>query len=66
MIGRFNLKAVLANECAKFSERIKLGRQASARQGKYQPSLPALGYKRITSGELVLNEKHTETVAKNL
>ncbi|MGM0712529.1 recombinase family protein [Brevibacillus parabrevis] len=61
----FNLKAVLAEEeCAKFSERIKLGRQASARQGKYQASLPALGYKRNDKGELVIDEEHTKTVRK--
>ncbi|WP_255253182.1 recombinase family protein [Brevibacillus laterosporus] len=61
----FNLKAVLAEEeCAKFSERIKMGRQASARQGKYQASLPALGYKRNLNGELVKDEEHAQTVRK--
>lgn len=61
----FNLKAVLAEEeCAKFSDRIKIGRQASARQGKYQASLPALGYKRTDDGNLVIDEENAETVRK--
>jgi site-specific DNA recombinase len=42
----FNLKAILAEEeSAKLSERIKLGLQASAKQGKYKASLPPYGYK---------------------
>lgn len=61
----FNLKTVLAEEeCAKYSERIKIGRQASARQGKYQASLPALGYKRNSDGKLEIDEEHAETVRK--
>lgn len=61
----FNLKAVLAEEeCAKFSDRIKIGRQASAKQGKYQASLPALGYKRSPNGNLVIDEENAETVRK--
>jgi DNA invertase Pin-like site-specific DNA recombinase len=42
----FNLKAVLAEEeSAKLSERVKLGLQASAREGKVKCSLAPYGYK---------------------
>lgn len=42
----FNLKAILAEEeSAKLSERIKLGLQSRARQGKVKASLPPFGYK---------------------
>ncbi|MFS0918552.1 recombinase family protein [Brevibacillus sp. 179-C 1.1 NHS] len=41
----FNLKAILAEEeNAKLSERIKLGLQSSAKQGKRRVSLPPYGY----------------------
>jgi site-specific DNA recombinase len=41
----FNLKAILAEEeNAKLSERIKLGKQSSAKQGKRRVSIPPYGY----------------------
>nr|WP_241236381.1 recombinase family protein [Brevibacillus marinus] len=41
----FNLKAILAEEeNAKLSERIKLGMQSSAKQGKRRVSVPPYGY----------------------
>lgn len=41
----FNLKAILAeDENAKLSERIKLGLQASAREGNRRVSVPPFGY----------------------
>ncbi|XJZ27721.1 recombinase family protein [Bacillota bacterium Lsc_1132] len=42
----FNLKAVLAEEeSSKLSERVKLGLQSSAREGKFTGSIPPYGYK---------------------
>lgn len=59
----FNLRALLAEEdSATFSRRIKLGRQGSAKRGKYQASLPAYGYQRDENGNLVPDEETAPTV----
>lgn len=48
----FHLKAALAEEeSAKLSQRIKLGLQANARQGKYKASLPPYGYRLSAEGK---------------
>lgn len=62
----FNLKAVLAEEeSAKLSERIKIGLQASARNGIYKASLPAFGYMRDNlTGKLILDEEYAPTIRK--
>lgn len=55
----FNLKAILAEEeNAKLSERIKLGLQASARQGKRRTSIPPYGYTfNETTNNLEVNDE---------
>ncbi|AWB46798.1 recombinase family protein [Paenibacillus sp. CAA11] len=59
----FNIRALLAEEdSATFSRRIKLGRQGSAKRGKYQASLPAYGYRRDENGNLVPDEVTAPTV----
>ncbi|MGE7273578.1 recombinase family protein [Brevibacillus panacihumi] len=59
----FNIRALLAEEdSATFSRRIKLGRQGSAKRGKYQASLPAYGYRRDENGNLVPDEETAPTV----
>jgi site-specific DNA recombinase len=59
----FNIRALLAEEdSATFSRRIKLGRQGSARRGKYLASLPAYGYKRDENGNLVPDEETAPTI----
>lgn len=59
----FRLKAILAEEeSRKLSDRIKIGRQTSARLGKYQASLVAFGYKPGANGELILDEKYSPIV----
>lgn len=59
----FNIRALLAEEdSATFSRRIKLGRQGSAKRGKYQASLPAYGYRRDENGNLVPDEETSPTV----
>jgi DNA invertase Pin-like site-specific DNA recombinase len=59
----FNIRALLAEEdSATFSRRIKLGRQGSAKRGKYQASLPAYGYKRDEGGDLVIDEETAPTL----
>lgn len=59
----FRLKAILAEEeSRKLSDRIKIGRQTSARLGKYQASLVAYGYRRGENGQLVLDEQYSPIV----
>nr|WGD73480.1 recombinase family protein [Bacillus subtilis] len=62
----FNLKAVLAEEeSAKLSERVKLGLQSSARDGKFASSIPPYGYKiNPTTKKLEVDEEFAPTVKK--
>ena len=63
----FNLKAALAEEeSAKLSERIKLGLQSSAREGKVKCSLPPYGYKiNPITKSLEIDEEYAKVV-KNI
>ncbi|MEC1524364.1 recombinase family protein [Neobacillus niacini] len=60
----FNLKAALAEEeAAKLSERVKLGLQASAKEGKVKCSLPPYGYKiNPISRSLEIHEEYAPIV----
>lgn len=62
----FNLKAVLAEEeSAKISERVKLGLQSSAREGKFASSIPPYGYKiNPTTKRLEIDEEFAPIVKK--
>lgn len=59
----FHLKAMLAEEeSAKMSQRINLGRQASALRGRFTMSLPPFGYLKGTNNKLEIDETYAPIV----